>query len=116
MTLFVIQLLYNAFCRKALATTGLLQTVESPKGLSVKICPKDVPRVISLITKGTFRGKIFQTIPKDSPLFVRLWASKTKEDVAQSCPICLSGETVGSDLLKYDCVKSSLWGLKNNVC
>ena len=38
------------------------------------------------------REKIGQTIPWDFPLLVRLWASKTKEGAAQSCPMCLSGE------------------------
>ena len=69
----------------------LVQTVESRKGLSGKICPRKVPRVIR---------QIFQTIPKDFPLFVRLWASKTDEDGGQSFPMGLSVEIVGSDLLK----------------
>ena len=63
----------------------------------------------------TSRGQIFQTIPEDFSLFVRLWASKTEEDAAQSCPMGLSGETVGSDLLKSDSVKSRLRWLKNKV-
>ena len=62
----------------------LVQTVESTKGLSGKICPREVQRVIrlfwgaqtfqreSLITWGTIRGQIFQTFPKDFSLFVRL--------------------------------------------
>ena len=69
----------------------------------------------SMITRGTSRGQIIQTIPRDFPLFVRLWASKTEEDVAQSGPMGLSGETVGLDLLKSDSVKSRLWWLKNKV-
>ena len=60
-------------------------------------------------------GQILQTIPEDFSLFVRLWASKTKEDSAQSCPMGLSGETVGSDLLNSDSVKSRLRWLKNKV-
>ena len=68
------------------------------------------------MTRGTSHGQIFQTIPEDFSLFVRLWASKTEEDAAQSCPMGLSGETVGSDLLKPDSVKSRLWWLKNKVC
>ena len=90
----------------------LVQAVKNPKGLSGKIYPREVPRVI---TRGTSRGQIFQTIPEDFSLFVRLWASKTEEDVAQSCPMGLSGETVGSDLLKSDSVKSRLQWLKNKV-
>ena len=77
----------NKFC--AMSKLKLVQTVESPKGLSGKICPRDLA------------WEIFQTIPEDFPLFVRLWASKTEEDAAQSCPICFSGETVGSDQLVY---------------
>ena len=69
----------------------------------------------SLITRGTSHGQIFQTIPEDFSLFVILWASKTKEDAAQSCPMGLSGETVGLDLLKSVSVKSRLWWLKNKV-
>ena len=46
---------------------------------------------------------------------VRLWTSKAKEDAAQSCPMGLSGETVGSDLQKSDSDKSRLWWLKNKV-
>ena len=34
--------------------------------------------------RGTSRGKFFQTIPENFPLFVRLWASKTEEGAAQS--------------------------------
>ena len=49
-------------------------------------------------------------------LFVKLWALKTEEHVAQSCPMGLSGETVSSDLHKSDSVKSRLWWLKNEVC
>ena len=63
------------------AVCCLVQTVKSPKGLSGKICPREVPRVIrlsqrgvapreSLITRGTSRGQIFQTIPEDFSLFV----------------------------------------------
>ena len=57
----------------------------------------------------------FQTIPEDFLLFVRLWASKTEEDAAQSWPMGLSGKTVGSDLLKSDSVKSRLLWLKKKV-
>ena len=100
--------------------------MESPYGLSGKFAqggPQGnqtflrgaAPRE-SLITRGTSHGQIFQTIPKDFPLFVRLWASKTEEDVAQSCPMGLSGEIVDLDLLKSDSVKSTLWWLKNKVC
>ena len=92
---------------------GLVQTVESPKGLSGKICPRVVPRVIN---PRDLPWQIFQTIPKDFPLFVRLWVSKTDEDAAQSCSMGLSGETVGSDLHKSDSVKSRLWRLKKKVC
>ena len=46
----------------------------------------------SLITQGTSHGQIFQTIPEDFSLFVRLWASKTEEDAAQSFLLALSGE------------------------
>ena len=49
-------------------------------------------------------------------MFVRLWASQTEGDAAQSCPMGLSGETMGSDLLKSDSVKSRLRWLKNKVC
>ena len=84
--------------------------MKSLKGLSGKIYPREVLRVI---TKGTSRGPIFQTIPEEFSLFVRLWASKTKEDVAHSCPMGLSGGTVGSDLHKSDGVKSRLQWLKN---
>ena len=38
------------------------------------------------------------TIPKDFPLFVRVWALQIEEDGAQSCPMGLSGETVGRTL------------------
>ena len=87
--------------------------MKSLKGLSGKICPWEVSRVIRLsrrgaaprdspITQGTSRGQTFQTIPEDFSLFVRLWASKTEEDAAQSCPLGLSGETEGSDLVKSD--------------
>ena len=69
----------------------------------------------SLIIRETYRGQIFQAIPKDFALFVRLWASKTEEDAPQSCPMGLSGETVGSDLHKSDRVKSRLQWLKNKV-
>ena len=34
----------------------LLQTVEGPKGLSQKVCPREVQRE-SLITQGTSRGE-----------------------------------------------------------
>ena len=40
---------------------------------------------------------------------------KIEEDAAQSCPIGLSGETVGVELLKSDSVKSRLRWLKNKV-
>ena len=107
------------FVEQPLASPGLLatmvQTVKSQKGLSGKICHREVPRE-SLITRGTSRAQILQTIPEDFSLFVRLWASKTKEDAAQSYPMGSSGETVGSDLLKSDSVKSRLWWLKNKVC
>ena len=83
----------------------LVQTVKNPKGLSGKIYPREVPRVI---TQGTSRGQIFQTIPEDFSQFFRLWASKTEEDAVQSCLMGLSGETVGSDLLKFDRVKYRL--------
>ena len=69
----------------------------------------------SLITRGTCRGQIVQTIPEDFSLFVKLWASKTEEDAAQSCSMGWSGETVGWDLLKSDIVKSRLRWLKNKV-
>jgi hypothetical protein len=49
----------------------------------------------SLITQGTSRGQIYQTIPEYFLLFVRLRASKTEEDAAKSCPMGLSGEIVG---------------------
>ena len=91
--------------------TSLVQTVKSPKGLSGKICATEDPWVISLITQGTFHRQI----PEDFSLFVRLWASKTKEDACQSCPMGLSGETAGSNLLKSDSVKSRLRWLKNKV-
>ena len=52
----------------------------------------------------------------DFSLFVRHWASNTEEDAAQSYPMGLSGETVGSDLLKSDSVKSRLLWLKYKVC
>ena len=97
----------------SLETLG--QTVESPKVLSANICPREVLRVIRLIPQGTSCGDIFHTIPKYFPLFVRLWASKTKDDEAQSCPMCLSGETEGSDLPRSDSVKSRRWWLKNKV-
>ena len=41
---------------------NLVQTVKSLKGLSGKICPREVQRVIRLITRGTSHGQIFQTI------------------------------------------------------
>ena len=85
----------------------VVKTTERPKGLSGKICLRKVPK-----GNQTSRGQILQTIPKDFPLFVRIWASKTKEDAAQSCPMGLSGETVGSVLLKSDSVKSRLQWLK----
>ena len=69
-----------------------------------------------MITRGTSRGQIFQTIPGDFSLFVRLWASKIEEDAAQSCPMGLSGEKVGLDLLKSDSVQSRLRRLKSKVC
>ena len=83
----------------------MVKTVESPKGLSGQIWPREVPMEIrlspeaqplkeSLLTQGTSQGQIFQIIPKDFPLFVRLWASKT--------------ETVGLDFPKPDSVKSRL--------
>ena len=97
---------------RCFVASHLVQTVKSPKGWSGKIYPREVLRVI---TQGTSRGQIFQTIPDDFSLFVRLWASKTEEDAAQSCPMGLSGETVGSDLLKSDRVKSRLRWLKNKV-
>ena len=75
---------------------------------SGKIWPREVPWVIRLIIRGTFPGQIFKSIAKDFPLFVRLWASKTEANEAQSCPMGLSGETVGSDLHKSDGVKSRL--------
>ena len=104
---------------------NLVPTVESPKGLSGKICLRVVPRQTfprraapreSLIPQGTSRGQIFWTNPKDFPLFVSLWASKTLEDAAQSCPMGLYGDTGVSDLLKSDSLKSRLWWLKNKVC
>ena len=52
----------------------------------------------------------------DFTLFVRLWASKTEEYAAQSWPMGLFGETVGTDLYESDSVKSRLWWLKNKVC
>ena len=94
----------------------MVQTVKCPEGLSGKMCPWEVQRVISLITQGTSREQSFQTIPEDFSLFVRIWASKNEEDAAQSCPMGLSGETVGSDLLKFDSVHSRLRWLKNKVC
>ena len=75
--------------------------------------PREVPRVISLITRGTSRGQILQTIPKDFPLFFRLWASTTEEDAAKRWPMGLYGETVGLDLLKSDSVKSRRLWLRN---
>ena len=63
------------------------------------------------------RGKVWLPKgPEDFSLFVRLWASKTKEDATQKCPMGLSGETVGSDLLKSYSVKSRLRWLENKVC
>ena len=49
---------------------GLVQTAKSPKGLYEGAQPQ---REI-LITRGTSLGNIFQTIPKDFPLF---FSSKT---------------------------------------
>ena len=89
--------------------------MKSPKGLSGKICHREVPRE-SLITRGTSRAQILQTIPEDFSLFVRLCASKTKEDAAQCYPMGSSGETVGSDLLKSDSVKSRLWFEEQSLC
>ena len=60
-------------------------------------------------------GIFLQTIPEDFSLFVKLWFSKTEEDLAQSCPMGLSGETLASDLLKSESVKSRLWWLKKKV-
>ena len=46
-------------------------------------------------TACQFFYPFFFTFPKDFPLFVRLWASKTKEDAAQSCPwACLEKKWV----------------------
>ena len=97
-----------------LAHLSLVQTVKSPKGFSGKKLPKGVPE--GLITQGTSRGQIFQTIPRDFSLFVRFWISKTEEDAAQSCLMGLSGETVSLNLLKSDSVKLRLRWLKNKVC
>ena len=60
----------------------------------------------SLITQGTSCGQIFQKIPEDFSLLVRLWALKTEDYASQSCPMGLFVETVGSNLLKSDSVKS----------
>ena len=75
-----------------------------PKGSSEgnQTFPRGAAPRESLITLGTSRGQIFQTILEDYSLFVRLSASKTEEDAAQSCPMGLFGETVGSDLIKSD--------------
>ena len=88
-------------------TQSLVQTVESPKGLSGKIGSREVSREFRLSRwaqpegKSDYpmesRGKIFRTIPKIFSLFVKLSASNTEEDAAQSCQIGLSGETVVSD-------------------
>ena len=85
------------------------------KGVVWENFPRGTAPRESLITRGTSHGQTLQTIPEDFSLFVRLWASKTEEDAAQSCPMVLSGETVGSDLLKSDSVRSRLWWLKNKV-
>ena len=95
---------------RCFVASHLVQTVKSLKGLSGKIYPREFLRVI---TQGTSRGQIFQTIPDDFFLFVRLCASKTEEYAAHSCPMSLCGETVGLDLIKSDSVKSRLGRLKN---
>ena len=73
--------------------------------LIVQLIDRSFFGISAIPTQGTSRGLIFQTIPEDFSLFVRLWASQTEEDVAQSWPMGLSGETVGSELLKSDSVK-----------
>ena len=74
----------------------LVKTVKSPKGLSGKFA------------QGTYRGKIFLTIPKEFSLFVKLRASKTKEYATQSCP--MSGETVGSTCSSLTMLNTDLGG------
>ena len=43
------------------------------------------------------QGKNVQKILRVFGLFGRIWASKIKEDAAQSCPMGLSADRVGSD-------------------
>ena len=73
---------------------SVVQTVKSPKGLSGKIRPRDVLRVIRL-TRGTSHDQIFQKIPEDFSLFVRLWASKPKKMRPRVAPwACLEKQWV----------------------
>ena len=43
----------------------MVQTVKSPKGLSCKICPREVPRVIRLSREAQPRGKVW--LPEGPP-------------------------------------------------
>ena len=79
---------------------ALVQTGKSPKGLSWKICPREVPSVISSPEgKSDYPRDLPRANVSDNPwgliTVFKLWASKTEEDAAQSCPIGFSGETVG---------------------
>ena len=53
----------------------MVQTVKSPKGLSGKICPREVSRVIRLSRGAQPRGQICQMISENFSLFVRLRAA-----------------------------------------
>ena len=67
----------------------VVQRVESLKGFSGKICPREV---LSLITRGTSHRQIFQTIPKENHCLSDFGLHKQRR----------CGETVGSNLQKSD--------------
>ena len=56
----------NVECTCGIHQISLVQTVKSPKRLSVKICPRDVLREIRLFWGGQPQGKVW--LPKGPPM------------------------------------------------
>ena len=88
------------------------QTVEKLQELSGKICPREVPRNISLITQGTSRGKISRQLLRLFNCLSDLRLQKPKK----MCPPGVVWTYSGLQKPESDSVNSRLRFLITEVC